>query len=140
MIFILIFHWMSPVPTGLSTISSAAPMPSAAAHMWYRIPIRNGTVLIRVSEEPMRSWNLLKKLRYPRQQKTGTELKPNFSADTCILICYSALAAFRLFLPFSLLRSEEHTSELQSLMRISYAVFCLTKQTSILSYDRITTI
>src|SRR3546814_10072676 len=26
------------------------------------------------------------------------------------------------------LRSEEHTSELQSLMRTSYAVFCLTKQ------------
>src|SRR3546814_4766838 len=29
------------------------------------------------------------------------------------------------------LRSEEHTSELQSLMRISYAVFCLTKKTHI---------
>src|SRR3546814_5865733 len=28
-------------------------------------------------------------------------------------------------------RSEEHTSELQSLMRISYAVFCLQKKTSI---------
>src|SRR3546814_5465302 len=27
------------------------------------------------------------------------------------------------------LSSEEHTSELQSLMRISYAVFCLTKTT-----------
>src|SRR3546814_3690930 len=27
-----------------------------------------------------------------------------------------------------LARSEEHTSELQSLMRISYAVFCLKKQ------------
>src|SRR3546814_6111016 len=27
------------------------------------------------------------------------------------------------------IRSEEHTSELQSLMRISYAVFCLTKKT-----------
>src|SRR3546814_3774699 len=27
--------------------------------------------------------------------------------------------------PLLLLRSEEHTSELQSLMRISYAVFCL---------------
>src|SRR3546814_7262013 len=27
-----------------------------------------------------------------------------------------------------MLRSEEHTSELQSLMRISYAVFCLTKK------------
>src|SRR3546814_3468059 len=29
---------------------------------------------------------------------------------------------------FALLRSEEHTSELQSLMRISYAVFCLKKK------------
>src|SRR3546814_10614777 len=28
-------------------------------------------------------------------------------------------------------RSEEHTSELQSLMRISYAVFCLKKKNSI---------
>src|SRR3546814_19105271 len=28
------------------------------------------------------------------------------------------------------LRSEEHTSELQSLMRISYAVFCLKKKNS----------
>src|SRR3546814_1242266 len=29
------------------------------------------------------------------------------------------------------LRSEEHTSELQSLMRISYAVFCLKKNTQV---------
>src|SRR3546814_2605113 len=28
----------------------------------------------------------------------------------------------------AVVRSEEHTSELQSLMRISYAVFCLTKK------------
>src|SRR3546814_9782153 len=32
-----------------------------------------------------------------------------------------------------LARSEEHTSELQSLMRISYAVFCLKKKTSLAS-------
>src|SRR3546814_10422472 len=31
----------------------------------------------------------------------------------------------------ALVRSEEHTSELQSLMRISYAVFCLKKKTTI---------
>src|SRR3546814_9113882 len=31
--------------------------------------------------------------------------------------------------PVRMLRSEEHTSELQSLMRISYAVFCLKKTT-----------
>src|SRR3546814_5501909 len=30
--------------------------------------------------------------------------------------------------PWPLHRSEEHTSELQSLMRISYAVFCLKKK------------
>src|SRR3546814_1408268 len=36
------------------------------------------------------------------------------------------------------LRSEEHTSELQSLMRISYAVFCLKKKTK--TYIRITTV
>src|SRR3546814_2672980 len=29
----------------------------------------------------------------------------------------------------NIMRSEEHTSELQSLMRISYAVFCLKKKT-----------
>src|SRR3546814_4422354 len=32
------------------------------------------------------------------------------------------------FLGYSRSRSEEHTSELQSLMRISYAVFCLKKK------------
>src|SRR3546814_5487478 len=31
--------------------------------------------------------------------------------------------------PWERMRSEEHTSELQSLMRISYAVFCLKKKT-----------
>src|SRR3546814_9731990 len=31
--------------------------------------------------------------------------------------------------PTGSMRSEEHTSELQSLMRISYAVFCLKKKT-----------
>src|SRR3546814_6664693 len=39
-------------------------------------------------------------------------------------------------------RSEEHTSELQSLMRISYAVFCLKKKqktTYISSHQRFTT-
>src|SRR3546814_6103417 len=32
----------------------------------------------------------------------------------------------------AVLRSEEHTSELQSLMRISYAVFCLKKKKTML--------
>src|SRR3546814_9552811 len=35
-------------------------------------------------------------------------------------------------------RSEEHTSELQSLMRLSYAVFCLTKKKKHIQYNKIT--
>src|SRR3546814_4411245 len=34
-------------------------------------------------------------------------------------------------------RSEEHTSELQSLMRISYAVFCLKKKTTTTNNSRV---
>src|SRR3546814_1279267 len=34
-------------------------------------------------------------------------------------------------------RSEEHTSELQSLMRISYAVFCLKKKSRVVELARI---
>src|SRR3546814_5721818 len=40
----------------------------------------------------------------------------------------TAVEPVKLTLRMSGLRSEEHTSELQSLMRISYAVFCLKKK------------
>src|SRR3546814_9917634 len=40
------------------------------------------------------------------------------------------------FIVNNALRSEEHTSELQSLMRTSYAVFCLQKKTISLSTHR----
>src|SRR3546814_1354920 len=43
-----------------------------------------------------------------------------------VVMMSSPLAWLVSVLPF--LRSEEHTSELQSLMRISYAVFCLKKK------------
>src|SRR3546814_6584599 len=48
----------------------------------------------------------------------------------------------KLFRESETTRSEEHTSELQSLMRISYAVFCLKKQKNNIQqlkqiYDRI---
>src|SRR3546814_5011368 len=39
-----------------------------------------------------------------------------------------AAATPRLMQAYAIGRSEEHTSELQSLMRISYAVFCLKKK------------
>src|SRR3546814_5014087 len=42
--------------------------------------------------------------------------------------------SFRALRAIGAQRSEEHTSELQSLMRISYAVFCLKKKTKSYSY------
>src|SRR3546814_7084216 len=44
-----------------------------------------------------------------------------------ILTLWDAIVS-RGFASHAFLRSEEHTSELQSLMRISYAVFCLKKK------------
>src|SRR3546814_6839295 len=60
--------------------------------------------------------------RSPRRKREKRSIKEKdksswFRASLCT-------TKFRLF---SAVRSEEHTSELQSLMRISYAVFCLTK-------------
>src|SRR3546814_3295459 len=61
---------------------------------------------------------------------------PTESADVSI-VYLRQMAAYRALLAriypgrevrCFLLRSEEHTSELQSLMRISYAVFCLKKK------------
>src|SRR3546814_4116527 len=50
-----------------------------------------------------------------------------FSPETQILTAVETILANLCWLP-PVMRSEEHTSDLQSLMRISYAVFCLTKQ------------
>src|SRR3546814_7359030 len=51
----------------------------------------------------------------------------NWVAPFGIVLVLDKLSALMLMLA-SILRSEEHTSELQSLMRISYAVFCLKKK------------
>src|SRR3546814_3762332 len=62
----------------------------------------------------------------PDARKIPTFALPrNHGGHPCPVILSSARSAH---LPTtSSNRSEEHTSELQSLMRISYAVFCLTK-------------
>src|SRR3546814_8026348 len=51
------------------------------------------------------------------------------SSESFLKQCYGQDVMARLLIQRNLDRSEEHTSELQSLMRISYAVFCLKKQT-----------
>src|SRR3546814_7715192 len=51
--------------------------------------------------------------------------------DDILAAAYSLLV-IAVLVRFEVLRSEEHTSVLQSLMRISYAVFCLKKKNKIL--------
>src|SRR3546814_3356040 len=71
--------------------------------------------------DPARSFHVLSRIR---------ELGARISIDD-FGTGYSCLAYFK-DIPADELkidRSEEHTSELQSLMRISYAVFCLKKKT-----------
>src|SRR3546814_10891938 len=55
---------------------------------------------------------------------------PWLTVLTCPWRSLATSAAIQRVLPRTnrLMRSEEHTSELQSLMRISYAVFCLKKK------------
>src|SRR3546814_7587292 len=56
--------------------------------------------------------------------------------------CWAPKTIARSTAGLSAIRSEEHTSELQSLMRISYAVFCLKKKNHLLvmtKLDRYTT-
>src|SRR3546814_3398453 len=50
--------------------------------------------------------------------------KEDFVRDALPWLSFAKLRA-----SYGQVRSEEHTSELQSLMRISYAVFCLKKKT-----------
>src|SRR3546814_4343364 len=61
-------------------------------------------------------------LRLPRPEPTGPMAA--FPADATGSRPHRARLR-----PIQPTRSEEHTSELQSLMRISYAVFCLKKKT-----------
>src|SRR3546814_7775811 len=60
----------------------------------------------------------------------GGGFAAGIAMSIAILIQYMARGTRQMELLLSIrpLRSEEHTSELQSLMRISYAVFCLKKK------------
>src|SRR3546814_4037082 len=62
-------------------------------------------------------------------QRHGAEaVWPHYFAGTMGLVQRHGIQRLRHAMKYSR-RSEEHTSELQSLMRNSYAVFCLKKKT-----------
>src|SRR3546814_6386261 len=74
-------------------------------------------------------------IRLLAQGLTVTEIAQRICRSVKTVSCHKANAMRKLGIHthsqlFVYARSEEHTSELQSLMRISYAVFCLKKKTN----------
>src|SRR3546814_4471586 len=63
-----------------------------------------------------------------RARSIGFPRATFFQLSDISQLLHSKDCEFQLF--WCKFRSEEHTSELQSLMRISYAVFCLNKNTN----------
>src|SRR3546814_6617717 len=64
----------------------------------------------------------------PFRSDAGTEDSHIFDRDRVKILTITAACAVKRHCLMRQGRSEEHTSELQSLMRISYAVFCLKKK------------
>src|SRR3546814_10145645 len=70
-----------------------------------------------------------KQLLTPMKDSASWVSRRDYHA-TCLMLCTGARVGALVRLTVrDAQRSEEHTSELQSLMRISYAVFCLKKKT-----------
>src|SRR3546814_7845077 len=77
-------------------------------------------------------------------QRLGSAVRRLDGGGACLLVHGDHLAAptidpARLEVVAGEPRSEEHTSELQSLLRISYAVFCLKKKKKHTKYSKKTT-
>src|SRR3546814_5754786 len=76
-------------------------------------------------DSPGRLWTPSEEQMVPRR---GTELGIKAAEIRCNQQRDTAETIIETITQFGKGRSEEHTSELQSLMRISYAVFCLKKK------------
>src|SRR3546814_1426821 len=86
---------------GVSSECRDEPYAHAAPERLRPADRRTSLDLLRSRKSPRRSPRMLRQILFGRQSISGGKRAP---------------------------RSEEHTSELQSLMRISYAVFCLKKK------------
>src|SRR3546814_9659970 len=95
------------------------------------LPIYRAWVVVASVLACLLTWLLIEKTRLGALLRASTEnprLVEAFGVNVPLMVSLTfglgvGLAAF------AGVRSEEHTSELQSLMRISYAVFCLKKKT-----------
>src|SRR3546814_1747695 len=108
-------------------------MPAPIARAWRRSERRRAFAARRASPQRDRAPSVMA-ATFARRFRPGDEIVDMVEDIACVAAEGGAFAA-----PSHPLRSEEHTSELQSLMRISYAVFCLKKkkQTKPQQYENI---
>src|SRR3546814_7121564 len=107
----------------LATVMNALAVQNALERMGYETRVQSAIPMSSVCEPYIRR-------RAVRHMEKGRIVifaagtgNPFFTTDTAAALRAAEMGCDALF------RSEEHTSELQSLMRISYAVFCLKKKT-----------
>src|SRR3546814_4629371 len=119
-------YWSSDVcSSDLAALKAQAAASSAASRIHFVGRVPHGEVEL--------YYSLIDILAYPRKKMRLTDLvtplKPLEAMAQGKLVAASDVGGHRELIEDGATgRSEEHTSELQSLMRISYAVFCLKKK------------
>src|SRR3546814_2573387 len=111
----------------MSSHSSAAPpgRPSQdASEDWARFGRDPGENLVRSERD-----GLFGVVRTPPERQKSPPALTSVGSNAWAVCRVSRRGRHPAAAPGVAWRSEEHTSELQSLMRISYAVFCLKKKT-----------
>src|SRR3546814_1270964 len=101
--------------------------------------VKNGTasrvsLLMMPNRRSGKAWNKdsgnspISLASHPKPKPVAAKLKATGKPVSRKNISPQNISGTKLLIKNSITRSEEHTSELQSLMRISYAVFCLKKK------------
>src|SRR3546814_3090928 len=109
-------YWLNTGDAGMpDRISWSLPEKASVTPPAYPVPERL-IVAGLMNYVYSRPYALIGRLKLPPGLADGAPVQVVVDID--YLVCSDTLCV----------RSEEHTSELQSLMRISYAVFCLTKK------------
>src|SRR3546814_2237345 len=97
--------------------------------MWTAQALRAALPALNIAAQPRHQGGQRHLLRHPRRWRPPRPRRPQ--SQFKMMVRTTGLEPVLSYEKQIFARSEEHTSELQSLMRISYAVFCLKKKTTI---------
>src|SRR3546814_3652827 len=108
------------IPQGFKPLFRSSPFLDLLGPFYYRENAEGFTVGIRVEEKHTNARGLAHGGLFMALADIALGYSAAFSKDPPLKLVTTTMTTD--------FRSEEHTSELQSLMRISYAVFCLKKK------------